>query len=536
MTDMVTLKINDREVTVPKGTTVLEAARTIGIEIPHFCYHPALELVGSCRMCQVEFSGGGRTYLGVSCRTDVADGMEVQTHSEDAKRARAGVLEFLLANHPLDCAICDKAGECPLQNYTYEHGFTESRFKEMRRKGLKKTPFGGHIVFDSERCILCTRCTRFMAEYARAPQLTVAGRGDHSVITTFPGEKLDSEYTGNLADICPVGALTLDEFRFRCRVWNLDSTPSICPYCSRGCNLLIDKRKGHKDVLRVLPRPNAAVHGEFICNEGRFRPLQAAGGDRLEEALIKGGSAPLDSALEAAAEGLQEQGGRLLVVTSVQRPTEEIYLTKVILEPLAGDKIVALRPQSEEPDEVLRTGELGANVKACEALDIALVTTEELDGLLTGGEIDALLLCDPSIALSAELRGMLGCLVYLGHIKNETAAMADAALPGLTWLEKEGTFINFQGRIQRFQRALPPPGEAVADLVILSRLGRLLGAEHPSDPSGLFKAMAADVPAFKGLTYGDIGDKGALLRGTAEKDAATEDAASEGAKAEGGEQ
>lgn len=521
MSDMVTLKINGIDVEVPKGTTVLEAARTIGVEIPHFCYHPCLSLVGSCRMCQVEFIAGGRTYPGISCRTDVADGMEVATHSEAAVRARAGVLEFILANHPLDCPICDEAGECSLQDTAYEHGFTDGRFKEERRKDRKKTPLGGHIIHDAERCILCTRCVRFMEEYAKTAQIDVFGRGDGSIISTFPGSELDSNYTGNISDICPVGALTIEDFRFACRVWNLSSAPSICPYCSRGCNIKIDVREGQSKILRIMPRPNPDVNGPFICNEGRFRPLGLNDEKRLETAMIKGTPAETDQALEAAAAGLAEFKGRLLVVTSVQRPLEEIYLTRQTFGDLAGDdRIVALPPAREEPDGILRTGELGANAAACRLLDVRLVAAEELDSLLADGGTEALFLADPSIAIAPELRKILRFIVVLGHVDSEAAASADVALPGLSWVEKEGTFINCDGRIQRFVRGRPGPTPAIPpDLVTLARLCRLLGSgEFPDSPGSVFDMAANSVPALSSLRYSDLGDRGAMLPCEKEKE------------------
>jgi NADH-quinone oxidoreductase subunit G len=518
MSDTVTLKINGQDVTVPKGTTVIEAARTIGIEIPHFCYHPALETVGSCRMCQVEFVAGDRKFLGISCRTDVAEGMEVLTHSESAVRARAGALEFQLTNHPLDCPICDKAGECSLQDYAYEHGFAESRFKEQRRTVAKKIPLGGHIIYDAERCILCTRCVRFMADIARAPQLTVAGRGDGSRIDTFPGRKLDSEYSGNVSDLCPVGALTIAEFRFKCRVWNLKSTPSICPYCSRGCNIDIAVRKGRRSILRVMPRPNQDVHGHFICNTGRFAPLALEEENRFTTPLVDGKAVHLDRALEAAAEGLRAHKGRLLVITSTQHSTEELFVTKTVFEPLAGDRIVAVQPERDKGDGILRTGDPAANADGCDVLDIPLVSIDELGDLLSNGEIDAVFLSDPAITLPEEMARGVAFLAFLGHRDNGMPALAGAAIPGLPWTEKEGTFINFQGRIQKFLPAAPPPAPGmVPDLVSLTRLGRLLSVEGtgrsklPADPAGVFNVMADGNDDFSGLTYSDVGATGVML-------------------------
>jgi len=514
MSDKVTLKINDVDVTVPRGTTVIEAARTIGVEIPHFCYHPSLELVGSCRMCQVEFTAGGRSFLGVSCRTEAADGMEVDTHSEAAVRARAGVLEFLLANHPLDCPICDEAGECDLQDTAYAHGFTDGRFKEERRKSVKKTPLGGHIVYDAERCILCTRCVRFMEQYAKAAQLDVFGRGDESIISVFPGQELDSSYTGNIADLCPVGALTIEDFRFACRVWNLASAPSICPYCSRGCNIRIDVREGKNRILRIMPRDNPDVNRGFICNEGRFRPLGLNDEKRLESPLIKGSPGTMEKALEEAARGLADFKDRLLVVASVQRTTEEIYLVRQAFAGLAGeDRIVALEPPREEPDGILRTGELGANAAACRALGLKMVSTAELDALLADGSVEALFLADPSLAIAPELRKILRFIVVLGHVASDAAASADIALPGLAWVEKEGTFINCDGRVQRLTRGRSGPSPSILpDLMTLARLCRLLDrGEMPDQAGSVFDEMAGKTPALSSLRYSDLGDGGAVI-------------------------
>ncbi len=512
---MITIKINDQEVQVEKGVTVLEAAERIGIEIPHFCYHPALEKVGSCRLCQVEFKAPGPPHLGVSCRTPVAEGMEVETHSEAAVKARAGVLEFLLANHPLDCPICDKAGECPLQDYTYEYGPPCSRFEEEKRPGVKRERFGGHIIFDAERCVLCTRCVRFMADYAKADQLMVTGRGDTSRIDIFPGREIDSNYTGNLADICPVGALTLEEFRFKVRAWNLTRFKSVCPYCSRGCNIYLDVRTMKNRLYRVRPRTNFQVNGYFICNEGRFRPLEAAAGEnRMTECLVGGVRKGWADALKETARRLKEHGGGILVIASPRRTVEELFLISKTFRDLENVRIAASDPDREEPDGILRTGENAPNFRALEICGIETLPLEALANLLSDPGRTALVMLDASINLSPAMRESFQFVFFMDHVRCGVAEGADVAVPGRAWFEKEGTVINREGRRQRIRPALEPPAGGIRDdLNTLARLHEgLHGTTVPSRGPAVFQALCEEYPLFRGLDYGVIGEEGALLK------------------------
>src|SRR5262245_16453191 len=331
---MPTLTINDQSLEVAPGTLLIEAIGRLGIEVPHYCYHPALTPVGSCRMCQVEIKDApdrpGR--VTIACRTICQNGMVVDTRTDGVKLARAGALEFYLSNHPLDCPICDKAGECLLQNYSYTYGFAGGRFGEVRRKGIKRTPLGGHIIFDSERCGLCTRGTRFMEEYAKAPQLAVIGRGAEATIGIFPGRPLDSNYTGNLADICPVGALTLEEFRFKSRVWDLHPKESICPLCSRGCSVVLDIKRN--ELLRVRPRVNPDVNGHFMCNVGRFDYLRLANPEGRVAAMREHGQevSPARTAetLRRLAQSLSAATDALVIV-SPRLVNEEIVLLQKVL-------------------------------------------------------------------------------------------------------------------------------------------------------------------------------------------------------------
>src|SRR3989338_3943604 len=272
---MQTLTIDGRTVTVPPGTTIIQAADQLGITVPRYCYHPGLSIAGNCRICLVEVEQLPK--LQIACYTPVADGMVVHTGSDKTLKARQEVLEFLLANHPLDCPVCDQAGESELQNYYMDHGRYEARFAEQKVKKTKKaTPIGPTVMLDQERCILCSRCVRFTDEISKTSELGIFNRGDHAELDVAPGQALDNPYAGNVVDICPVGALTDRDFRFKARVWYLSSSPSVCPGCSRGCNIdihyVLDRpylADGAR-VMRLKPRYNPDVNQWWMCDEGRY--------------------------------------------------------------------------------------------------------------------------------------------------------------------------------------------------------------------------------------------------------------------------
>jgi NADH-quinone oxidoreductase subunit G len=302
--DIVTLTINNREVTVPKGTLLVEAAKVAGIEIPVFCYHPKLKPVGACRMCLVEIEK--MPALQTACTTPVADGMIVRSNAPAAVAAQNGVLELMLANHPLDCPICDKGGECPLQDNTFRYGLGVSRMTEERRKLDKALPLSDRIVLDRERCIMCFRCVRFQSEIPGDEALAVLDRGSHSEIGLLPGETFDSPFSGNTIEICPVGALTSRQYRFRARPWDLKRTPSVCAGCPVGCNIELHARDGR--ILRMVARDNPQVDDGWLCDHGRFETLPPLESGRPTRPLIRhDGSlqtATWDEALAHAAEVL----------------------------------------------------------------------------------------------------------------------------------------------------------------------------------------------------------------------------------------
>src|SRR5258706_5055993 len=290
------LTVDGKEIEVPAGTSVLQAARGIGKEVPHYCWHPGLTVAGNCRICLVEVQGMRGTQI--SCNLPCADGMVVKIESEMAKKARADVMELLLINHPLDCPICDQAGECKLQEYSFELGSGASRFDVPKNHKRKRVEFSDRVVFDGERCIVCTRCVRFTQEISKNGELTVVQRGDRSEIDVAPGKKMTGNYQMNVIDVCPVGALTSADFRFQSRVWFMEQVRTVCQSCARGCNVLAGTRWNR--VLRLVPAENPDVNQWWMCDQGRLDIKEPAAEDRLSSGrILRDGKARDCSAAEA---------------------------------------------------------------------------------------------------------------------------------------------------------------------------------------------------------------------------------------------
>jgi len=331
-----TIEIDGRKVEVPDGTTVIQAGDRLGIEIPHYCYHPGLTIAGNCRMCLVEIEKMPK--LQIACNTRVTDGMVVHTTSEKTKTAQKAVLEFLLINHPIDCPVCDQAGECKLQEYYMDYDRQRSRFplpEKVRKRKAK--PIGPLVILDQERCILCSRCVRFVDEVTHTSELGFYERGDHVELDLAPGKVLDNPYSGNVVDICPVGALTSRDFRFHARVWYLERTESVCGACANGCNIEIYHREGR--IYRFQPRHNAAVNQYWMCDAGRlsYRDLQGEG--RLTQPIVRGENeflrATWGDALRATAGRLRDLArahgpGAVGIVVSAHASNEEIHLLRRI--------------------------------------------------------------------------------------------------------------------------------------------------------------------------------------------------------------
>ncbi|MGH7369817.1 MAG: molybdopterin-dependent oxidoreductase [Candidatus Methylomirabilaceae bacterium] len=536
---MIRLTIDGVPINVAPGTSILEAVLRSGREIPHFCYHPKLQVVGSCRMCQVEVHGAPK--LVISCATPVAEGMEVLTASEKAAKAQKAVLEFLLLNHPLDCPICDKGGECPLQDYTLKYGPGESRFIEEKIHRIKHQPIGPFVIFDAERCILCTRCTRFCQDVVGTAELGVFSRGDKSEIGLFPGRSLDNKYSGNVIDLCPVGALTSRDYRFKARPWDLiHQTPTICGLCSAGCNIIVDVRfkEGGQQLLRVRPRINDDVNGHWICDEGRFEFHFAQDRGRIGEPLVRedGELRPTswDEAIEQVATSLaaimQKRGPAAIgVIASAGLTNEEAFLVRRLFGEGLGVPNIDHRVRgSQDPggdlpeDHLLRRTDKYPNSTGMRDLGIVPVNggmgTREMLAGAAEGRLAALLVFEEHLvaALSgeagvAELLGKLEFVLTVGLFLTATAKLSHVVLPAMSFYEKEGTFTNFKGRVQRLSQSLEPFGQSIPLLDILQRLALRLNVPLPGGPpEKVWKEVAAAVPAYQGMTYETIGDLGEL--------------------------
>ena len=307
----VTCTIDGIDVTVPAGTNLIEAAGLVKKDVPHYCYHPRLEVVGNCRICLVEVEGWPT--LPIACNTIASDGMVVHTDNERVREAREGVMELLLINHPLDCTICDQAGECKLQDYAVEHGSGITRFAFDKVKKPKNVSWGEKVVFDSERCILCTLCVRFLDEIAGTDEIGIDLRGDKATLIVHGEGQLTSPYQMNIIDICPVGALTSKDFRFKSRLWFMNFTNTICTSCARGCNVVLGSRNDR--VLRMVPRFNAAVNDHWMCDWGRLHYEFVNDESRIASPRVGGKSVPYPVAVAKAAELLAGEGSKAAIAS-----------------------------------------------------------------------------------------------------------------------------------------------------------------------------------------------------------------------------
>jgi NADH-quinone oxidoreductase subunit G len=503
----INLTIEGRPVAVAEGTSLLEAARTVGVLIPHYCYHPGLPVAGVCRMCLVEVEKAPK--LAPACATSVAEGQVVHVHSEKAREARKGVLEMLLINHPLDCPICDQAGECELQDYTFQEGRKDSRYQEPKRFNPVED-FGGDIMYVPNRCILCTRCVRFMDDVAEDPVLNVSERGDRAYIGKFEDKDLTHPWSGNVVDLCPVGALLSKDFLNKARAWELDRTASICPNCTQGCNAIIETRDNV--VVRMRPRANTEVNSHFLCDTGRLDYRWMNGPNRLELPQVRAGAtlrdADWDVALGAAAAAIR--GKRALVVASPMLSNEALHLLSRLVK-LTGGKgafRVARGPEAPLPgvkDLALRA-ERAANVAGAEMLGFAKTDTP-FAGVGSG---DVVVIVDHGLT-DADLAAVnqAGAVVVIGTTLPRGLNNVQAVLPIANFSEEEGTFTNLRGRVQRFLQAKAAPGLARPSWFVLADLLASLGeATNYFVPSDVFAALASSHSEFAGLTYDSIGLRG----------------------------
>jgi NADH-quinone oxidoreductase subunit G len=526
----VKLKINGQEVSARPGTSILETARQSGILVPHFCYHPHLPVVGNCRMCQVDIEGIPK--LQIACATPIRDGMSVQTENERVTRARQGVLEFLLANHPVDCPVCDQAGECSLQDYYMKHGLYQSRFTFRKEKRQKAEEIGPHVLLDQERCVLCTRCVRFTSDVTKTGELNVEHRGHHAQITLFPGKRLDNPYSGNVVDVCPVGALLSKDFRFQSRVWFLRESNSICPGCSRGCNIRVDSRG--QQVFRLLPRENLEVNTAWLCDDGRFNFAFVGAPDRLIAPQIRTDGQTQEvtwpmalAQLTDKIRLLRDSGGAVAVLGSAQSTCEAQFLLRKLASDAFGGAATEFGRSrlgttgSERSDDFLEEPDKNPNTRG--ALEIGLGTgkdeaLEELRQKLASGRVRGLLLMDfdPLVELPGQAwREALGALELLAVLKSNhspVVPLAHVVLPLATFAEQDGTFVNSDGRVQRLDRAFEPLHGSRPGWQVLRDLGRQLGMSlTPSTAEAAFAALSAEVASFGTMSYKSLGDQGQVL-------------------------
>jgi NADH-quinone oxidoreductase subunit G len=553
--ETVTLTIDGRPVTVEKGKTVLQAAVESGISVPYYCYHPGISIDGSCRVCIVKIEKMPK--LQTSCSTVCTEGMVVSTRTQEVVDARAGVFEFLLVNHPLDCPVCDKGGECPLQDFSYQFGPDQSRMEFPRREfdgnGVKAdVDFGPTLMLNRNRCILCTRCVRFMRDIDSDAQINIIDRGNGSQIATFQEEGVHSLLSGNLMDVCPVGAITTRDYRFKSRPWdNPFAADTICTQCAKGCNVTAwikakpEWAKGSR-LIRFTPRFNPDVNDYWMCDIGRFEYHWIEGEDRIMKPLARTGdllqpvswhdaSAKLADRLAAAGSALRGQSetdglAPVRFLVSAHASHEEFFLFNRLTQELMGDdgpkSISVTWRYSEKPQPD------GAKFKV-PAVDAPNVNGARMFGLLPGavgdetresdisalrraveaGSVAALYVFDPgpegSIGdtrwiVEARKSGAIALLVVQGVLMTDLSRAADFVLPGASYVEKEASYTNQQGRLQGTSRAIPLPGEAREDWEILVNLGRALGVpftyQSAADVRTDIVSRFATVPGLQGVT------------------------------------
>lgn len=504
---MVNLTIEGRPVSVPEGTSILEAAKTAGILIPHYCYHPSLPIPGVCRMCLVDVEKAPK--LAPSCATAVAEGQVVHVHNQRALEARKGVLEFLLINHPLDCPICDQSGECELQDFTYREGRADSRYRDPKRFNPVED-FGGDVLYVPNRCILCTRCVRFMDDVAHDTVLNVSERGDRALIGKFDGKDLTHAWAANVIDLCPVGALLSKDFLNKARAWELDRAASICPNCSQGCNVMIEVRDN--SVARLKPRPNEDVNKYFMCDYGRLNYRWMNRQDRVETPMLPANgvlaAAEWETAIHAAASLIGDN--RVFVLVSPMLSNESLFLLSELIERNGGVGVFRVTTGDEAPlsgvEDLALRRDRAANVVGAEMLGYTR-SDSPLEGLSDG---DVLIIADDDLeGLPAEAVSRASSVIVIGTTMPQGIDMPAAVLPIANFSEEEGTFTNIRGRVQRFTQAKAAPGLARPSWLVLGDLLGLLGARTSFFlPSDVFANLAASKPGFAGLTYETLGMRG----------------------------
>ncbi len=550
--EKIKVKVDGREIEVPKTspdpisgkpipTTMVQACSAAQVDVPHYCYHPKLPVVGNCRMCLVEFGtpamGPDRKPVmnpdgtpkiaksprpAIACATPISPGMEIYTTTPTVKQMREGVLEFLLINHPLDCPICDQAGECKLQEYSVDYGKSESRFVEPKVHKPKRVELGPRIALDDERCILCTRCIRFSKDIVGDDALGIVNRGSYNTLTAYPGKVFDNNYTLNTVDICPVGALTSKDFRFQMRVWFLKETKSLCTSCATGCNTIIGSRE--EKMYRYEPRENNAVNSSWMCDYGRLNYKWVNREDRLEtvqspKSKAQSQRATWPGVLKEISELLSKAlQGSVAIIASARQTNEELFLLKKL-----ADKAGAVTdsiPRAGESDKLLLNADRNPNSNGARLTGICSDKMgEQIPNIAKGieqGKIKTLIVFGEDVTkhgISAGLLGKLETLIVSDILPSETTKLAHYLLPGCAHTEKRGSFTNTKGRVQRFMKAIEPRGDARPEWEFLHDLVlNVTGQDGYATIEGLFNLMAKEVPAFNGLTWAGLGDAGVTVQ------------------------
>ncbi len=533
---MAKLVIDGREIEAKDGQSVLQAALDHGIHIPHLCYHPALKVVGSCRMCLIEIEKVPK--LQVACGTPVRDGMVVSTQSERVKKARRGVLEFLLINHPLDCPVCDQAGECRLQDYCFEYGQAGSRYQEEKRV-FPKQDLGSTLVRDMNRCIHCTRCIRFLRDVAGAEAFTLYERGNRTQVGTYLEAPVESPYSMNLVEVCPVGALTSKHFRFKGRSWLMEKTRTLCAGCSRGCNVYTWSHKGR--VLRLTAAENRKVNRIWLCDYGRLSIDAVNSEDRLVDAMRLGDRMVLEAVLDEAAAKLKKyvdagDGGKIGVVASARLTNEDNYLIRKLAREVLGTRHLAFIAGKEDdrpfepsdrplPEWFLRDDKTpntwGARdiVMSTERAERAgrAVPEGDVAGMVEKarkGELKALLVFSEDLTRVTGEDDMVDVefLLAADTHKTRTVELAHLAVPEAAFLEKGGTFTNEEGRVQRLRPAVAPLGCARSAWQTVAELARRMGVDWSYRATAEVTAeISAKVPGYQDVNYIDMPDEGLMV-------------------------
>jgi NADH-quinone oxidoreductase subunit G len=522
----VNVLINGKHAVVDAKDNLIEAARCVGVEIPYFCYHPRLSIAGQCRMCLVDASDSpGKLVPG--CQAKVKEGLQIKTNTQQVLDAQRASMEFHLVNHPVDCPICDQSGECKLQDYYMGYDVKPARIQTYKLNKPKRKQFGPLVVYDGERCILCTRCVRFMNEIAQQPQLAMVGRGDHSEIDTVEGQPLDSAYSGNTVDICPVGALLNRDFRFTSRVWYLDAGRTVCAGCANGCNVSADHRGGV--LYRLLPKRNEEVNQVWLCDEGRAT-YHRAHESRVQAPRVGAGDEgewpTPEAALDAVRDALKPLIGQsgLAVAISATCTNEEAFAAATFAkEVLKLSKIyVTGRPAGKGDDFLIREDKNPNRhgvALAATAAGLDTATPEALLSAIDRGEVKQTVLFGAEVPDEGKVLPALKKLQGLIVFAVSTSPVTDAAsllLPLSTHFESDGSFVNYYGRLQPFRRVIDPQHDSLPAWAWVAKLSAALGSPWAFNSGAeTFALLAARSAVLKGLALETLPEIGVVLPGLA---------------------